>query len=359
MKDSWKTKTSIVVFAAAIGLSLLLAGVIIALTSESPLQAFAKLLTGPLSSKRRIGQVITSAIPSIFTGLGLSVMFQAGQFNLSADGILYFCASMAAFAGIRFTLPAGLHPLVGILLCGMIGAVICTLPGVLKEKWGANIIVSSLMLNYILLYAGLFVLRNVIRDTSSGNMVSEKMRETAQLPELIGKTGIHAGVIIAAAAVAAVWLFLYRTRPGYDIRMVGSNPAFAQYTGIPVLGTVLLAQLLGGFLAGMGGAVELYGGYTRFEWLSNPGYGWDGFMVAVLAANNPLGVPVAALFLSYLAVGSDMVVRSYNVPPDVIPTIRGIMIVLVAAQGFLSAWKHKQMLKAKSAELKGEGEAAV
>lgn len=347
-------KVNVVVFVTAVAISLLLAVAIIALTSDNPLGALNELLTGPLKNKRTISLVINSAVPAIFTGLGLSIMFQAQQFNLSPDGIFYFTGAMAAFFAIRLVLPTGIHPLVAILLCGLIGSVISVIPGVLKLKWNANIIVSSLMFNYILLYAGLFVLRNVIRDSSSGNMVSEKMSKTALLPTLFGRSGIHLGFFLALAATAACWIFLYKSKPGYEIRLTGNNPNYAKYTGISVTAAVLGAQLIGGFLAGAGGAIEVMGSYKRFEWLENPGYGWEGFIVATLAQNNPALVPFMAIFLAYLEVGSDIAVRSFGIPPDVIPTIRGIMIVLVAAQNFLSRWKHKQVIKTQEKVLAGE-----
>lgn len=345
MKVSKKISTNFMVTGAAVVISLVLAILIIALTSDAPFEALKQLVLGPLQSSRKIGLVFQTAIPIIFTGLGLSLMFQSKQFNLSPDGIFYFTAAFASYIGIHFNLASFIHPAVGILVCGIIGALICSIPAILKIKWDSNVIVSSLMLNYILLYAGLYVLRNVVRDTDSGNMVSKRIAETAKLSDIIPATGIHSGLILAIIAVVVCYIFIYKTKWGYEIRMTGHNIDFAKYTGINIVKAILMAQLIGGFLSGVGGAVEMYGVYNRFEWLANPGYGWSGFIAATLAKNNPAYVPVAALFLSYLSVGSDIIVRTAGVSPDVIPTIRGIMIVLIASENFLSAWKHKRMVK--------------
>jgi ABC-type uncharacterized transport system permease subunit len=342
MRSKLRFRTNALRFLAAAGASLLIAAVIIFFTSDEPLKALAVIITGPLQSGRKFGLVLLTAAPAIFTGLGMAVMFQTRRFNLSSDGVFYFCGAMAAYFGIEFVLPAGLHPAVGIALCGLIGAALCVLPGLLREKLGANIIVSSLMMNYILYYGGLFILRQVIRDTASGNMVSKKMSVTALLPELIPRTGIHVGVILAAAAAALCWVFLYRTRAGYEMRLTGSSEEFARYAGVNVVKTVLLAQLIGGFLAGAGSAVEIYGNYERFKWLTDPGCGWDGFIAAVLAGNNPAAVPAAALFLAWLSVGSDIAVRTCGVPPDVIPTIRGVLIILAAAQSFAPGFRRRR-----------------
>lgn len=345
MRTSRRIGSSFITTGAAVLISLLIAVVIIALTSESPLQALWGLLVGPLQSTRKIGLVVQTSIPVIFTGLAFSVMFQARQFNLAVDGIFYFSAAMAALFGIQLRMVGGLHPAVIIVLCAVIGALISILPAALSIRWNANIIVSSLMLNYVLQFGGLYLLRNVIRDSASGNMVSMVIGHTAKLPELFPRTGIHLGAVLAAVAIVVCYLFVYKTRQGYEVRMVGHNPAFCRYTGMNVTRVLLLAQLIGGGLAGMGGAVEIEGVYNRFEWLINPGYGWSGFIAATLAKNNPAFVPLAALFLSYLSVGSDVIVRTCGVPPDVIPTIRGIMIVLIASESFLSEWKHRRMVR--------------
>ena len=344
-----RLNTSVVVTGAAIALSLLLAFVLVALTSPHPFEAVKELLLGPLESRRKIGLVVTTSLPSVFTGLSFCIMFQAGKFNLSPDGIFYVAAAAAAAFGIRVGLPAGIHPLAGIAICGLLGGMLCLIPALLDIKFKANLIVSSLMYNYILFYLGMFVLAEVIRDQATGNMVSTKMRETARFGTVIPKTGIHWGALIAVAAIIWTWYFLYHSKKGYELRLCGDNPRFTAYAGIPVVSTVLLAQFAGGLLAGMGGAVEMYGMYDRFQWITNPGYGWQGFVVAVLAKNNPVYVPLAALFLGYLSVGSDIIVQRCAVPPDAIPAIRAVMIILIGAQGFMGTWKHKQLLKERMA----------
>ena len=342
-----RISSSFIITGTAIALSLLLAFVLVFLTSPTPVEALKELIFGPFESKRKIGLIVTTSLPSIFTGLAFCIMFRAGQFNLSPDGIFYVCAAVAAAVGIGMPLPKGIHPLVGILLCVVLGGILCLIPAFLKMKYKANIIVSSLMYNYILFYFGMFLLAEVTRDKATGNMVSAKMESTARFDVMIPKTGIHWGALIAAVAVVWTYWFLFKTKKGYEIRLTGDNPQFAKYAGINIVKTVMMAQLAGGILAGIGGAVEMYGMYDRFQWITNPGYGWEGFVVAVLAKNNPAYVPLAALFLGYLSVGSDIIVQRCAVPPDAIPAIRAIMIILIGAQGFMSSWKHKRMLKEK------------
>ena len=126
--------------------------------------------------------------------------------------------------------------------------------------------------------------------------------------------------------------------------MVGQNEKFAKYSGIGVSGTILSAQLAGGFLAGMGGASEILGSYTRFQWVALPGFGFDGVIVATLAGNNPLLVPLGALFLGYLRCGADIMSRRSDVATEVLSIVQGTIILLVASKLFLQRIKHKYIV---------------
>lgn len=327
---------------ATILICLVVAFLIIFFSSNDYTTAFSKLLLGPLKSVRTFGNVIEMMIPFIFTGLAVSIMFQAKELNLGADGAFYIGATVAAIVAIKVALPIGIHPLVAILVGGLVGAMACAIPGVLKIKWKANEIVSSLMMNYVFALLSLFVLNLFIRDFNAGNIVSLEFLQTARLPNLIPHTRIHSGIIIALIMVICSYLLMYKNKLGYEIRMTGQNQKFAKYSGINTIKVMLTAQLIGGFLAGVGGATEILGMYTRHEWASTPGYGWDGFIVATLARYNPAMVPIAAFFLAYLRVGADAMSRYTDIPSEVVIIIQAIMIVLISAEGFLSMKKYKR-----------------
>ena len=122
-----------------------------------------------------------------------------------------------------------------------------------------------------------------------------------------------------------------------------------------VTGILLLSQMLGGFIAGLGGATEVLGLYTRFEWAAAPSTGFDGIMVAAIAQRNPAMVPLAALFLAYIRVGADVISRTSDVPAEIVSIIQALIIMLVGAQMFLSGLRHKQIVKASSRQLAKEG----
>jgi simple sugar transport system permease protein len=149
------------------------------------------------------------------------------------------------------------------------------------------------------------------------------------------------GFLVAAAFVVLCVLLMFKTRWGYQIRVTGVNASFARYSGIKTGNVVIYSQAIGGLLAGIGGAIETLGMYTRFSWQSLPGYGMDGVIVAILARNNPAYVPIAAFFLAYLRIGADLMSRYSDVPNELVALIQGIIIILIAANSFLAKYRHR------------------
>lgn len=335
----------------AIGIALLLALVVVYFISDKPFEAMNSFLFGPVSSVRRFANVIELMIPITFTALGICVMYQAAQFNLIGDGVFFICGSIATWLSLNISMPTGIHAAVVITLAALIGGLIALIPAVLKVKWKASEVVSSIMMNYILQLAGLYLLMYHMKDMASGFNASYKIPETAVLPVIIPKTRIHAGLIIVVVMIVLVYIFLYKTKWGYEIRMTGENQNFAKYSGIKVNKVILYASLIGGLLAGMGGAVEVLGMYTRFQWEKSPGYGWDGMMVAILAKKNPILVPFAAFFLAYLRIGADVISRSSDVPVEFVNVIQAIVIMFIAAEMFLSGMKHRAVTKESRKQL--------
>ncbi|MCT4598488.1 MAG: ABC transporter permease [Vallitalea sp.] len=329
----------------AILISLALALIIIVSVSATPMLALRKFLIGPFDSIRHIGNVIELMIPLIFTGLAVSVMFLAKEFNLGAEGAFYIGGVGASIIATKVTLPIIAHPIVAILVGGALGGFIAFIPAILKVKWNATELVSSLMLNYVSLFFGIYILKNYIRDPKAGDVVSYSLEKSAKLIYLIPKTKVHFGLIIVIVMVILCYLFIYRTKWGYEIRVAGENRKFARYSGINTAKVIILSQVIGGFIAGMGGSVEVLGMYRRFSWKTSPGYGWDGVIVAILARNNPVLVPVAAFFLAYLRIGADLMARSTDVQSEVVSIIQGVIIVLIVAERFLVKYKHKLVVK--------------
>jgi simple sugar transport system permease protein len=165
------------------------------------------------------------------------------------------------------------------------------------------------------------------------------------LPVIIPGTRLTTSVVVVMVCVFLTYVFMRRTKFGHEAALIRDNHEFAKYAGINIAAVALLVQFLGGALAGMGGALEMYGRNTRFTWNVLPGRGWDGFMIATLARGNPWFVPVSALFLSYLRIGADIMNRNADVDNELVTVVMSIMILLVASKGLLAGTHRKIVLR--------------
>lgn len=327
--------------------------------------ALRQLLIGPAFrangtiSAKNLSDILASMIPIIFTGLATCVMFSANQFNLGAEGGVMLGAFTAAMAAIYLDLPVGLLAVVCVLIAAASVGAMMLIPAVLKARLGVSEMVNSLMLNYVVMYLIKYLLNTYLADKSKGQIQSYPFQAGAAIPQLVDNgSKLSWGFVLALAFVVLTTLFMYRTRWGYAIRMIGINQDFAMYSGMKVAGTVILAQVIGGLLAGMGGGVEMLGRYTAFSWSALPGYGWTGITVAILAGNNPAFVPLAAFFMAYLNKGCNLMSTYSGVPSQLIDIIQALIFLFFAAEQFLSRYRQKLVVRNTQAELAAKGPSA-
>jgi ABC-type uncharacterized transport system permease subunit len=331
----------------------LLAGVLlIAVASKDPAQSIWNFLAGPLLKTYNLYYVLVMMVPITFAGLALCIVYQARYLTLIIDSTFYMGAVIASAVGILLPLPPGLHPLVAMVLSGLAGGLIGLLPAILKLKWRANELVSSIMLNYVFYFLGSCVIIYFLRDRNQTILASLPFQESFHLAKLVPNTQLHAGLLIALIAIVLVSIYLYRTKWGYQIRMVGANPQFAAYTGFKVGGVVLGAHFVSGFIGGLGGAVEMSGMYKAFIWQMDPSYAWDGVIVAMLARRNPKFVPVSALFLAYIRVGADFMSRRGDVAFEFITLVQGFIILILASDTIVQYFRNRR-LKAQALKTGG------
>ena len=338
----------------SIVIALLISFLLIFLVSKEPLKAISCLIVGPLQKKRTIGNVVERMIPLIFTGTGICIMFSANQINLAAEGAFHLGGLVASCCALGLGLPAGLSPTVALICATLAGGLFCSIPALLKIKTTASEMVSSLMLNYISLWFCSYILMHVIVDSSVGS-ASYKLPSESELMTLVSGTNVHLGIIIALAVAVLGYFFLYRSKMGYELRLVGENESFARNCGISIVKVILISQLVGGAIAGLGGGVEILSPlYSRFSWTSLLGYGWDAITICTLSKRNPLKTPLAALFLAYLRIGASIMARQTDVTLEIVEITEGIIILLVVAEQFLSGTKHKIIAREAKKQLKEE-----
>lgn len=330
---------------AAICLSFGAVLITVLFVSDNPPSVLYWFIVGPVSTLRRFGNVIELMIPFVFCGLSVCMMLQANRFNLSSDGAFYIAGAMASIVALNVDAGPVLTPIIVILAGALTGGIVSSVPAVLEVKFGANVVVSSIMLNYVVLYLGRFILLYVVKDPTLSYNASAVFPQDALLTRFIPKTRIHTGLFLALLMVVVIYLLIYKTRTGYEIRLTGRDQGFAKYSGINIVRSVLIAQLIGGLLAGAGGAVEVMGIYQQYRWDALLGYGFDGLLISVLSRNNPRTVLITAFLLAYLRTGADLVNVSTDIPLELITVLQALVVIFVAAQLLLAKVKHRMIVK--------------
>lgn len=342
---------SVVKTLMAILIAMLVAFAIILVVSKEPLNALQYFLFGPFTSVRRIGTLIENTIPLIFVGLGVCVLWATGKRTLSGEGGYYFGGLLAAAIAIKFTAVSGAGLTVTALVCvAVVGGILALLPIVVDLKWGADAFVVSLLFNFVMFYAGNFILNNYIMDINSSSSGSFLLPKDSFFPILIKGTKVNASLFLALGMIVVVYLFLYKSKWGYRIRLLGLNANYAKYIGVNVFAMCLLAQFFGGAISAVGGGVEMFGRNPRFAWFALTSLGWDGIMVATLARYKPQYILFSSLFLAYVRTGADIMNRSSDVANEIVLVIQAIMILFIGATSFLSATQQKLRVKYSAAE---------
>ncbi len=328
-------------------------------------EALKQLLVGPLfriNAKgvsfegKRLADILAGMIPTTFTGLAVCIMFSANQFNLGAEGGIMLGAFVSAVVAVYVPMPAGLHAVVAVLIGGLAVGIVMLIPALLKVKLDVSEMVCSLMLNYIIMYFIKYLMNAYYADKSKGQIQTYPFLNSSRIVPLgtspiFNSAKLTVGFVIALIAVVACGLFMYRSRWGYQIRMIGINQDFAKYSGMKVGFVIVMSQVIGGFLSGAGGGIEMLGRYSTFSWSALPGYGWTGITIAILAGNNPLFVPLAAFFMAYLQKGCDMMATYANVPMQLIGIVQGVIFLFFAAEQFLSKYRQKLVVKTAQEEI--------
>ena len=336
-------------------------------------EALKQLLIGPLFRTggggiafegKRLADILSAMTPITFTGLAVCIMFAANQFNMGAEGGIMLGAFVTAVVAIYVPMPAGLHACIAVLIGGLVVAAVMIVPAILKVKLDVSEMVCSLMLNYIIMYVLKYLLNTSYADKTKGQIQTYPFLNSAKIAPLINNpifsgAKLTWGFVIAMIAVVLSGLFMYRSRWGYQIRMIGINKDFSKYSGISVGFIVVLSQMIGGFLAGVGGGIEMLGRYQTYSWSSLPGYGWTGITIAILAGNNPWFVPLAAFFMAYLSKGCDLMATYANVPSQLIDIVQGVIFLFFAAEQFLSRYRQSLVVKTAQEELAAQAALAA
>ncbi|MFX1509519.1 MAG: ABC transporter permease [Promethearchaeota archaeon] len=314
----------------SIFLAIFATSLIMLATGYNPFIAFRTLILGAFA---RTDLIFWYATPLIFTGLAVALAFQAGLFNIGAEGQLYMGSMAATVVGFMILLPPVIHPALALLFGFIIGGLWALVPALLKAYRGAHEVVTTMMMTFI---ATLFTQWLAAGPLQEPGQVQPQAQTplifpTAELVKLFGSNFLNFGFVIGIFVVIGVWILLRNTVLGYEMRAVGKNQSAAQAAGINPKKMIVISLFLSGCLAGLAGAVEILGYYHRFRDGWSAGLGFDGITVAVLGANNPIGVLLGAIFFGFLRAGAIPMQTIGGVPAEMVDVIQGLVVLFVAA----------------------------
>ena len=329
----------------AIVATLLLSSLLVAWAGAPVGQAYALLLQGGFGSRFAWTETLTRATPLVFTGLAAAVAFKARLFNIGAEGQLY-AGALAAVAvgglhgGSGFALSPWLLTPLMLLAAAAAGALLLLAPAVLKSRYAVDEVVTTLLLNFIvLLFVGAMLDGPMKDPTAMGYPQSVALQDAVQLSRLIPRSRVHTGLLLALGCALLLWLLLRFTTAGFEIRAVGANARAAAFAGMPVGWVTVKVALLSGALAGLAGAVEVAGraGYVTLD--MSPGYGYSGIVIAMLAGLHPLGVAAAAVFVAGILVGADSMSRAVGVPTYIADVIVAVALLAMLVAGMCTQYR--------------------
>ena len=311
--------------------ALLVSAMIITASGSSPIVAFGALFGGAFGSLESLSEVGVKTCPLLLTGLAIAVSFQAGVWNIGAEGQLLAGALARAALGTHGArVPAWLDLTVDLGVAAAVGAAWAGIAGQLKLRRNVNEVISTIMLNFIALGLISYLVQGPLMEAGGRYPQTDAILPGLSMPRL-APYRVHLGLFIALLAAAAVHVLLYRTVPGYEMRASGLNAAAARLAGIDVDRRLLMALMLSGALAGLAGGVEVSAVTRRLYERFSPGWGFTAIAVGLLGRLSPAGVVVAAFFFGALDAGSNAMQRIAGVSSVLISVIQATVIFFLVA----------------------------
>lgn len=332
---------------AAILVTLILSAIPILIAGGDLWKSYFYLFYGALGTRFNLLETFVKASPLLFTGLAVAFAFRAKFWNIGAEGQLLAGALAATALGVSmggFPKPIVL-PIV--IIAGFIaGGIWACIPALLKTKLKVDDVVSTLLLNYVMVHIMGALLFGPLQQPGSSWPRSSAIIEAASYPILVARSRFHLGIPLALLAVLVVWFINKKTTFGYQSKAVGVNARAATFGGINTTRVILWTALISGGLAGLAGVGELCAIQRRLIMDISPGYGYSGIVIAMLGNLHPIGVMFSALFFSVIIVGAQTMSRMTGVPTYIAEVIQGtalmVMLIFLLFTEFKIRWVRKK-----------------
>lgn len=306
---------------------------LIFILSRAPGRTIYYFFVGAFTNKYYLGNMLNVAVPLIFTGLGISVAFKSSVFNLGGEGQIY--AGGLAATAVCLALPAANGFLGG--LTALAGAVVLSggiagLSGFFRMKWNTDEMISSFLLSSAVVLVVNYFITGPLDDPKNNLLATLAIGPQYGLMRIFPPSKLNVSAFFALAAALLVFLFMYRSHAGYEMRMCGLNREFSRYGGINVSKYLVLPMIMSGALHGLGGGLMVLGTYGATIEGYSFGMGWNGIAVALIAKNNPLGVIPAAFLFAYLDAGAKAAMLNSDVTFEIAAIAQSFIFYFVTAQ---------------------------
>lgn len=328
----------------AIIVTFIITSVLIIWAGANPLEAYYYFLIAPLTDKVSAIEVLVKSTPLLLTGACAAFAFTAGYWNIGGEGQFMAGATVAAWLGMVLV---GVSPWIGIplvIIGSIIGGMLWGLiPAVLKAKLAVDEIVTTLLLNSVVLYIVSFLLNGPWRNPTTGWPQSAEIDPGTMFFKLIPRSRLHLGFIIALVVVAAMWFVLTRTSLGLRMRAVGMGKEAARFAGIKVNQVIFITALVSAGIAGLAGGGDVAGIHYHLVEAVGNGIGYSGVIVAMFAGLNPIGVIPSALFIGLISTGSQTVSRALGVPVYLGNVVQSTLLLVTLGMFMLQNYRIKRV----------------
>ncbi|HLV04321.1 MAG TPA: ABC transporter permease [Actinomycetaceae bacterium] len=288
---------------------------------------------------RPLTETMVFSVPLVFTGLGIAVAFRAGMFNIGGQGQIIAGAIVGGYVGFALDLPVVLHVVLAVIAAALGGAIYGGVAGVLKARTGANEVIVTIMLNNIAVYfIGWLLTQSAFQRSGSSLPISPDIKDTSLYPLLLGSGfRLHLGFLLMIAVTALVWWLVERSTFGFELRAVGANLEAARTAGVSVNKVIVVAMVVAGALAGLGGSAQVLGTEKVLTSGVAASYGFDAITVALLGRARPWGTLWAGLLFGALKAGGFLMQSTTQTPIDIILVVQSIIVLLIAAPPLVRA----------------------
>jgi simple sugar transport system permease protein len=344
-RDSKSRKMAIIIPLASFAISIILGALVLIASRANPIQTYGAMIKGAFGSARRFQYTIVESLPLLMCGLGVGIAFRLKFWNIGAEG-QYVWGAIGITWVMQFWkfLPTPMLLPIGLVVGMICGAIWAGVPGYLKAQWSVDETLTTLMLNYVAIGLAEYLYINAWK-APLGNMGTPEFARETWLPSVWGK--VHSGIYIALALVVILYFFLYKTRWGFELNMIGKNPRAARYQGVSIKRNIVLAMLLSGAICGLAGSVNTAAIAHRLTKGVNGGYGFTGIIIAWMAGLNPFASIIVAIVMASLTTGADALQIAMKLPESMGEVLQGLVLIpLLAGSIFV---EHKLVIIKKEA----------